>query len=573
MKSKILMALLCSIAMLTLNSCMKDKLIPNGQQLNETGNDEHPVFKSYQKHGTIVHEALAAGINDPQFRALLKEQSLVKKDGDTEILLSSLLGMGMKSGENVRDFLVKKYNEVPSKPQINRSDLSKFSEKFPSIIVGVRGPVADWATQSHVPTTIFLPLDFKESSTSIPGMKANGEMVDVDISAPFTQVVLTLAPSERHDAQGNLKYDPGQYRQSAPAAVGINDATRHGNGGNVAALLPVEPLTCATSSPNAAINFSATNTASGILLTWSQGSNAQYANLGTWARWVIYRNGTVVHTVYGSEAPSFTDSNLAPFTNYSYSIRFSLVSRAGTCSSPVVYANATSGGSPSRVTDLVDNVQLSTKINLFWNNPSQFAKHHQIDRYNFQTNNWSLVQSNVSPNATSYSYTSYIRGSKHIYRVRTKGATGWSNPTYRSLIAPYRNSGSPMLAWSFYIPNLSSIESPTLGAPELLLTATNGNINPVTQVLGGTLLHNSTFIPLRNCPGSRTNRNYQVSGGSPVHLITPWDYGLYGSVCRVVLVETDQTDPFIDNLTVGTQVTSQNSISSVSPTNGENVSG
>ena len=159
MKKYVMILLLSMTTLFLIYSCSKDSVLPNDPDFEDTSVFGDPDY--YNSGGELIKKAIAVGLDHPEFRKIIYEQAIKEEDGDTEFLLNDIIERPIE-GKSVGKFLEQKYRDSYGDPQFSTLFLVNFLQEFPNFLMGVRGSIAGWDVDNHIPIVAFASSHFKE---------------------------------------------------------------------------------------------------------------------------------------------------------------------------------------------------------------------------------------------------------------------------------------------------------------------------------------------------------------------------------------------------------------------------
>lgn len=569
-------------------SCQKDRPVAlegaSGIQATPSSDGE------YNRVGGDLEEAFSFAIQDPAFKLLITVMTQTKEDGDYEVLLSDLMAVQMKTGGTALDYFMTLVNRT-----VSQQDVQSFMAANPAMIVAVRGNPANWLRGTYVPPVKFVPRGFSEQTKTTTATQ-NGSPVALDLSSQFTEAVIVIMKSERHDDNGvfvtSLDDKPRGGRQFNPG-IGATDVT---GPTQLRVTCDPEPTACPGTDP-VLTSFTATPENGAIKLSYN------FSNLPptfcTWGRIKITRlnpnNSTTEFYRWANQATSFYDNSGSPGINYSYTAvaYVAYIDNATgnwvTCPANPVQQNASAQypafGSP--MDSYTGSNQTSTSIRYDWLPPtSGAANEYRIRRAT--PNNYVNLVSGLPGTQTDYFYSpvpSSFRGTLIETQIQYRAAGPWQGNFFDRTYASFRNPGQPLYFHGVRM-DLAAFEfseSPLFGSPEIRITALQANAAEQTTTPAQTFLPMTgcqqtiqteqiawNFFPFNDFPfifpplfpfpwGGPTiitveynvNNGYyyptEAPNGYPI--LDIWNSDLYSSAIKVTLKETDINVPIVTGQT------------------------
>jgi hypothetical protein len=345
------------------------------------------------------------------FRKLIKEEALAKFDGDYDILLRNIVdkpirvddAIQLRSGgvnSTVKDLLEICYdseNIFGSNLRSSISVISELQQKYPNLQIAIPVNAEDW-NEDAVPLVTFIPLEYKDGITqTFTAYDSNGKPVIIDAIAPPSEPVIVIGQNER-----------------------------------IANIL-------ATVRPAAPINLTATQTQSGIQLSWSHHYGIDEPDFPIGYR--IYRKSP--------QNDNFVQIKIN--VGMANTVCYDQATSAGVPYSYYVIAYNNLGMSPpSNIASIIATIPTSpasfevlqhtnTQVELRWTTNDQNYQTIQLYKQEVGTNgNYQLYQE-FGKNVYDYFDSNVQSGKRYNYRLQTVSATDMSNSKYDFIYVPYRN--------------------------------------------------------------------------------------------------------------------------------------
>jgi hypothetical protein len=372
------------------------------------------------------------------FRKLIKKEALAKFDGDYDILLRNIVDQPVKvdnsiqlrssNGENatVKDLLENCYDFSNSSEVNLRSSTSIISElqqKYPDLQISIPVNAEKWDEEGEIPPVTFIPEEYEEYVTEyVAAYNSDGSITKLDAINPPQYAVLVIGLNERK----------------------VQD-----------------------DAPSAPTNLIATQTQTGIQLTWEHELNISNRPIG----YKIFRkspqsnNFAVITTVIGEANTVHWDNSVESGMPYSYYI----IAYNAIGSSP--QSNVVSAIAPARPnspTSFSADVLTPSSVELRWStDPSQYIESVQLYRdTQFGANGYSLYQTFGSNDYDFFDH-DVIPGSTIRYKLQITTPMGVSNPKYDMVKIPYRNPSQPSPIRIKHINCCTNCEGWLQGKPDL----------------------------------------------------------------------------------------------------------
>lgn len=563
--------------LLLLSACQKEE---NWQTLPQEIPTKSRRGGTYDTFGQKLEHVFSKAIKDPVFKYRVIEHTRGLPVGDFEVLLSDLLASGSPiAAETLEDMLLRYSAGVFSKVE-----LTNFLRDYPSVIVGVRGGYHSWVKNNVVPPVAFVPTSFLESDFTINGHR-NGQPHEIALNKAFSETVIAIRLSERHDLNGTiLTADQG----------GVQVVTGGTNCDELPEDCPTEPILVTAFDVNivngaAAISYSL-EIPDGVCPEWVRIQVVQGNPDGEIA--------LPIRT--GADFPVFYDSSVREGIQYDYTINVFVVSESGQCKGiysddiETVFIEEDAHPDYVAVTDFLAQNINSHAIEFIWEPPSGIA----VDQYRirYRTNDGGelidLPGMPVSSNTLSHvwPYPEELRGQKLEAVIDYRSAGSWHATFTHDVLATFRDPGQDAYLSGIDYENIEDLEqnelgeNPINGFPELRLVALQAEpgvavnrsvvvehtIHPLTRCydyslfpdfgdFGQHLQEQGTTDDLDELDRILSYASYYAD----THLLsetwysiygsmkikTNWDNNLSGRLIRVIGYETDVTTVNLEHLT------------------------
>ncbi len=558
------------VLLLAVFSCEKDPVDNIGPAASDFANANMSL---YDETGPKIEQAVSLALANEQFKMALIHQTQELRTGDFEVLWSSFLDSSVEGQEAIKDIFLDFAEGL-----ITSDELDAFVDAYPSLIIATRGSIESWLNETHVPAVVFVPSNFDEYAKTIQGSRA-GEAVTVNLEHQFSDVVIALNISERHDKTGNPLIPPSYLLMN-----GIDDDEKKPGIDMAQKYIPCppnslpEPTACPPFTPDI-VNFSAEPLNGGIFISYD--INNFPAELCTWGRIKITRtspSGSDVIIRYAHHDNFFYDPlPIDPNVTYQYSINayIAFLSSAGppsngyyiTCpaTNNLQTTQATGPAFGARIESFIGEPINNSTIKYNWYPPNNMP----ISEYRLRvmTNSGYQTIAELPSSATSYFYDAPTssRGLMTEVQIQARSAGSWQGDFFDRSYLPFRQPNQALNFYGMRVDNLSAYEvgeNPLNGAPEVRLVALRGT----EEGEEGIIVANSVIF-MTNCPrqirfGPFTfltpgNMYRPISG--PAQVMHAWDPFLPGSEITIKTTETDQTE-----ITVSTQTTTNSTEHSLS---------
>lgn len=560
------------LALLAVFACEKDPDINTSQPIIDQ------QMKMYESFAPKLEKGISVAIMNEAFKGAVIAATKPQKMGDTEALLRDILAR--------EEGTVKNILEDAGNSWFTPQELDDFLVEYPSMIIGVRGSYSSWENEQHLPAVAYVPVNFNEKSTSIKGSRS-GEAITIALDQPFTDAVLAIRLSERHDRSGK----PVRFAESYnPRPVGwksgdrdTREGTDDGNDNSEKDTRNEGDEGCITEEACAALNivaFSAVPEEGCIQLSYTIANPPLICE--RYLRVEIDRlnpDGSITKIVRtGHAEESFRDCHINPGVTYFYMIQVTvrLPHEAASIIHDLegnIYATRPSDfpecpfvSFPSVLT--VEAPEFGDRLDSFvgqnfnnetiyytWEPPSTGGWQYRLSYWN----GLEYVEEAILPDPTqdpsdfetAYLFNHPISDRGQLVRMkiqyRPNGQAHWQGDFYDETYASHHNSEESLFFYGMELPNVDlleqGVESPINGNPEFRLIAVRGLSSGTDEPRSD--VFRQIFTLTERCPG--TDFFHPING--PLHIVD-WDNDLFGSAITCHLYETDESEVRIDGLTV-----------------------
>ncbi len=501
-------------------SCQKDDLKNASLTHSElSGSDLSNLYSlqadksDYDKNIRKFAKAFAKAMTNEDLRKLVKEEALLKVDGDYNIIWKDFKQKKLNSkgietdlleviADNSEDIVGKKADIKEKKEEIE-----KFGSSNKMLQISVPVNCEKWDYKSFEPVVVFLTSDYREVQEEIEAYNSKGDIIKLNNRIIPEMPVIVVSLSERTDKEGNIT----NPRLQLKIAQIIEDGA-------------VRPM-----------NLAGTSSSVGIHLTWDFSGSMNDEIM-------IEKNsgsGYSTIAVVDGDIFDFLDVNgLSNGNTYYYRIR----SWSNTYNTFSSYSNgvgvtfSTKPASPSNFSS--QNIWASQMF-LSWNNtlPYSYNSNIIIKRriVGLSTDFETIATLPTTVNSyTDNSLLSEYPSNLYHYQVYYQTSTGVSDAAFDVEYSSQRSVGQPLYLNSILVPNLGDIESWVYGAPEF-------DISIATMTKGGTaptiLKEKFRYEPAHRNELALTG--YDGVYNPRIAILDNWDKDFTQSVMSVNIVEYD----------------------------------
>lgn len=405
-----------------------------------------------------LSQAVKLALKNSSFRKLVKEQALIKFDGDYDVLFKHILKKTIvderiginKSGKEkitVEDLLEESFSaNFKSKLKSSTSVIDQLATEYPNLQVSVPVHADSWDTETFTPDVAFIPENAVDGQIEgIPAYNQEGNEYMLDANNAPNEPVIVIGHNER------IEKFP------------IEDD-----------LLP----------PPAPLNLRGIETEEGIQLNWDMPSSATYMNtLG----YKVYRK-TSIETAYtllgisnGFNNRSYNDVGNSIESGRTYSYYICAYNDVGNSLSSN-YINYKAPMRPNPVASFSIDLNSSNEIELNWRNgDNDFITHTEVNKHVIGVTSDYTHWRNFSVDDVHAMDNDVIPGKKVKYQIRHVDAMGKSNAYYDFVNVPYRDVSiaTPVYIKAINIAtkdDLNEVEHWFRGAPEFYVAVAAVNI-------------------------------------------------------------------------------------------------
>ncbi len=220
---------LLSMIIFLISGCEKEeKLYP--EQIDQSCDPEEKTTSEKNKMIENYAYIIATSMHDNEFRSAIKQEALVKFDGDYDILTSKLESIVMARKKiQVKDFLLSstdiKDNLFKSTANKNKNLTGKeffntIRKTMPNLQVSVPIHCDEWDAENYTPLVAFLPSDYDERTTdSVAAFDQYGKKHLISTAEEPSEPVLVVSISERVDQNGTKIGLHDEYMEIMPGTT------------------------------------------------------------------------------------------------------------------------------------------------------------------------------------------------------------------------------------------------------------------------------------------------------------------------------------------------------------------
>lgn len=520
MKKSIVFFVVVFIGIIFFTRCQKDdfkssSLTPSELSSNDlTGLYSLQGNKSeYDKNIRKFAKALAKAMVNEELRKLIKEEALLKVDGDYDIIWKDFKQKKINTNgieTDMLEIIVDNTEDIEGKKddiKKKKEELEFFGSTFKMLQISVPVNCNKWDHKSFEPVVVFLNSDYKETQEEVEAYNSKGDIIKLSNKITPEMPVIVVNLSERTDVEGNIN----------PSRLETMSASIIGDG-------PVRPT-----------NLAGVSSPVGNHLTWD------YTGSINDLIYVEKNSGSGYATIATLEGDvmDFLDVNgLSNGNTYYYRIRSwsQAYSAYSTYSNAITVVFNPRPGAPSNFSS--QNIWASQMF-LTWTNTLPYSYNSNIiikRRIIGQAADFATIAT-LPTTVNSYSdlsLSSEYPNNMYHYQIYYQTGTGDSDAAYDVEYCTQRSAGQPLYLNSILVPNLGDIESWVYGAPEF-------DISVATMTTTGStpILLKSKF---RYEPAHRNElalSGYDGVYNPQIAILSNWDKDFAQSVMSVNFVEYD----------------------------------
>lgn len=525
---KIVCLIILAVFMLSINSCTKEKLLNTKEALEnfdllKKSSSSEIEKKEYDKNLRKFAKALAQSLKHEDFRNKIKDEAMLKIDGDYDIIWKNFKNSKVKIGNgeiNLLELIAENSNEKNKTKEEKIDNLENFGNKYKRLQIAVPIHCNNWDTENFQPIVIFLPADYDEDQEQISGFDEKGkEVVLSNKNVPDFPVVV-VSMNERSDENGEILSIYQNFKREL-----IDFEYPPGEEEFEGEVLP-KPL-----------GLSATASASSIWLTWSGYTIPNASGI------IIERNSGTGYVAIANVTTANSDfadtQNLIFGMTYYYRIKAVSdidPSLNSLYSTPV---SATFTNKPPAPADFTADNIWANQMSLTWTNPpTNFFNTSIIIKRMVTGVNTSWEQIATLPNNINYyldvdlQYRNYPLN-KYRYLVYYDGG-GINNTSDAAFDVTYNTQrlvGQPLYITHIKVDDISAIESWVYGAPEFVYTVCTMNSATNSVV---TLASKVMYEPTK-----RNENNGSATYNDNIIMLNNWDKDFAMSVMSINFIEYD----------------------------------
>lgn len=398
---------------------------------NRSGNTSSPYQDEDFKD---LARVLSIGVKENLFlRKLLKQESLLKYDGDYDILLNKIKNEAISTSENqtLAEYLGSIYfrlnlspkfsfssggtghTSFPTKvtysttnptgiPQIANPDdiIPYLVTTYPDIQISIPVHPVNWDVDTYTPICTYVPEDYDEPTTLTVEGFDNGTSVTVDAVNEPNEPVIVVSNSER------IHHEDALFN-----------------------------------APNVTIQLSASPSVTGITLNWtvSNPNNDEIVGYRIYKKSLFENAFVAIFDNMDEDNKNYNDNAVNALENYFYYVK--AYNAMGESESSNI-ATATAPSVPNPAETFIANHFVKDEIELRWTYPQgQYIQNSKLYKRVIGVNsNYHLVGT-FPPTVHEFIDPNVDKGKRVNYKLELFNNQGNSNPKYDFVHVPFRNVG------------------------------------------------------------------------------------------------------------------------------------
>lgn len=522
-----------------LTACEKNDVLLNDGLLKSATITKSDNLSNYtseeirQMYNSGLHEfaeALARSLKSRSLRKSIKEDALLKLDGDFDVIWKSFKDKEI-DGESVIKRLAKDVSKTKSEDDKLKS-IESFSNLFKQLQISVPILVDKWNIDSQIPVVAFREVNKDGVSDFLFTYDKDGKQgrIEKEIIPDYPVLVVNL--NERSDEEGNILTEYNRSFQTMLKSARLN---------------PLLNLNSVATEP-APYDFQGQYINNYIILSWVYDyydANEHYIQIER-------ENGTgfqLIDEIYTSAGSNnYLDYSVQLGNNYAYRIRAKIVEYGGTTIysgyTPSIIISTGATGIPITPTNFSIVANNPYELQLTWDYPTtanitgfKLSKRIVGSGQNFDTP--ILLSSN---NRFYLDLSSKTVGQKYQYKLIAYNSISESGEALDVCYVPYRTHTDHLYIKQLDFPDLNGhdIETWDLGDPEIRITVTQKEtptsaVNMIAELVP---IYADVILKPRSSDHSYNDASYYFSTGVGV-LGGTWEPDFYKSVINVNYIEHD----------------------------------
>ncbi len=162
--------------------------------------------------------ALAKSLKDKNLRKTIKEEAMLKVDGDYDIVWKNFKGNSINTDKGqmeMLDLLLDNVDQNNSETYLIE-DLVRFSETNKALQIAVPIHCEGWDVNNYIPLVTYLPFNYDENTVKeVKAFDSDGNIYYLNVDIEPENPVVVISRSERLDENGEI-------RKVEPKLISIN---------------------------------------------------------------------------------------------------------------------------------------------------------------------------------------------------------------------------------------------------------------------------------------------------------------------------------------------------------------
>lgn len=452
--------------------------------------------------------------NNGDFRNLIKDEVLKQFDGDYDLLMTTAFEKKVSPSQDIltkssssKSISVKEMlSHYCAETKSSGNILDELVEKYPELQVSIPVHAEEWDSENYVPAIAIVPSDYEEFVTeTVPGINADGEIIEIDAINPPDKPVIVIGLNERvSPCVVNPNPEVTTPTATLLAQYSLDRVQVSVTISNLPSTASVQTIKLyRTGANNNTFSFLTNMVLNYIYYDWNIADNKQYSYYAV----VNYTNNGVLGSVQTNLVTLSTINTL-----------------------------------PNPISNLKVTSEYATKNHIEWNNPATNNFETQI--YKTTPNTTLELIATLQSSQTEYYDEPVIPGEKWIYSVKkhNPNTDEVSLHQQKYIYNPYRNPSekSPVIMKEIYVG--PSAESWLDGKPEVIISVYGQKFDAATNDIVVTDLGGIGGIPFY----FPTNSNLQTGLNVQLAEWSFFDDSTYYPILNINVREIDRASADIN---------------------------
>ncbi len=215
------------------NACQKsDESIDQNVDESITLKSSDKLEKEeYDKNVRKIAKALSKSLKNKDLRKLIKEEALLKMDGDYDVMWKDLKNkkVSFEAEEYIlNEVIIENIDDETKTKKQKKDELDDFEKKYKKLQIAVPIFCEQWDVDNYTPLVAYLPSDYSENWTEIEAFDSQGKSHLINTQTEPEFPVIVIGKNERSDENGNVLPD---YLNLSLKYVAIGGDEGSGGGG------------------------------------------------------------------------------------------------------------------------------------------------------------------------------------------------------------------------------------------------------------------------------------------------------------------------------------------------------